>query len=314
MEIPVYVFAGFLESGKTQFIREILGDPNFTEDECTLLLICEEGIEEYEDAFLRENNTVSVVVEDESELTPETLTALAQQHKPDRILIEWNGMWPLVDLSSKVLPESMPIYQIVTTICGATWGTYSANMGTRMLDHIANADLVVFNRSSEEDKAAIREKNIRAMNPRATIFFEDADGNTEDYMDGMDLPFDLDAPVIEIRNEDYGIWYVDAMNDPKKYEGKTVRIIGMVHRGKDFPPNVFVPGRFGMVCCADDITFIGFMCKAPALLTVQQEDWVSVTAKIKVEYYPQFRADAPMLYATEIRPAEKPDPDLVYFN
>ena len=36
--IPVYVFTGFLESGKTKFIQDILADPNFTENERTELL------------------------------------------------------------------------------------------------------------------------------------------------------------------------------------------------------------------------------------------------------------------------------------
>ncbi|MGE4548044.1 MAG: TIGR03943 family protein [Intestinibacillus sp.] len=313
MEIPVYVFAGFLESGKTRFICEVLGDENFTEDEVTLLLVCEEGIEEYDEAFLRQARTVPVVIGSREDMNPAVLEALLKEHRPDRVMIEWNGMWPLTDLV-ELLPEEMPIYQIVTTICGATWELYSANMGAQMLSHIANADLVVFNRSSEEDKEKIRAKNIRAMNPRATIFFEDEDGNPEDYMEGMDLPFDLDAPVIEIRDEDYGLWYIDAMNNPQKYEGKTVRITGMVHRGKEFPKDTFVPGRFGMVCCADDVTFIGFLCKTPAAAALREEAWVRVTATMRTEYYAQFRADAPVLYATAIQPAEKPDPDLVYFN
>lgn len=314
MEIPVYVFAGFLESGKTSFIREVLSDPNFTEDEHTLLLTCEEGIETLDDAFCARTNTVSVVIARQEDLTPATLAVLGAKYQPDRVIIEWNGMWPLSDLTQKMLPEEMPIYQIVTTVCGATWELYAANMGAQMLDHIAGADLVVFNRSSEEDKEKIRAKNIRAMNPRATIFFEDENGNPEDYTEGMELPFDLDAPVIEIRNEDYGLWYIDAMNDPQKYEGKTVRVTGMVHRGKKFPPDVFVPGRFGMVCCADDITFIGFLCKTPAAAILREESWVRVTATIHIEYYSQFRADGPVLYASAVEPAEKPDPDLVYFN
>ena len=46
MEIPVYLFTGFLESGKTSFIRDLLNDPNFAEGERTLLFLCEEGEEE----------------------------------------------------------------------------------------------------------------------------------------------------------------------------------------------------------------------------------------------------------------------------
>ncbi|WP_087065527.1 TIGR03943 family putative permease subunit [Intestinibacillus massiliensis] len=313
MEVPVYLFAGFLESGKTQFISEVLDDPNFTQDERTVLLVCEEGVTEYDEEMLRRTNTVKIVIESAEGLTKPALAAIAAKYKPDRAMIEWNGMWPIASLQD-ILPDEWPLYQVVTTICGATWELYSANMGAQMLDHIANADLVVFNRSSEADKEKIRAKNIRAMNPRATIFFEDEDGNPEDYMDGMELPFDLDAPVIEVKNEDYGLWYIDAMNDPEKYEGKTVQVTGMVYKSDGFAPDTFVPGRFGMVCCAEDVTFIGFLCKTPAAAALKNEAWVTVTAEVHSEYYPQFRADGPVLYATAIQPAEKPEPDLVYFN
>ena len=45
-QIPVYLFTGFLEAGKTKFIQETMEDPRFNEGERTLLLICEEGLEE----------------------------------------------------------------------------------------------------------------------------------------------------------------------------------------------------------------------------------------------------------------------------
>lgn len=313
MEVPVYVFTGFLESGKTSFITEVLTDENFTQDERTLLLICEEGIEEFDAQMLEDAKTIPVIIESLDALTPERLSALAEEYRPDRAMIEWNGMWPLVDLPER-LPQDWPVYQVVTTVCGATWALYSANMGALMLDHIANADLVVFNRCSDEDKEAIRAKNIRAMNPRATIFFEDADGNPEDYMDEMDLPFDLDAPVIEITDENYGLWYIDALNDPEKYDGKTVRVTGMAYKSPDYPADTVIVGRFGMVCCADDITFIGFLCKTAAAPALKDKAWITVTAEVRAEHYPQFRADGPVLYATAIQPAEKPDPELVYFN
>ncbi|NCB29117.1 MAG: TIGR03943 family protein [Clostridia bacterium] len=313
-EVPVYVFTGFLESGKTSFIREVLDDPNFTQGERTLYLLCEEGEGALDEVLLRRTNTVAIVIDDMSMLTPAYFEQLAMEYKPDRAIIEWNGMWEIADLPEKCLPESWPVYQIVTTVNAATWELYSQNMGPRMFDHITNADMVVFNRASDAEKEKIRAKNIRAMNPRANIFFEDENGEPEDYMDNTELPFDLDAPVIEVSDLDFGLWYVDAMNDPEKYTDKTVKITGMVYKSKDFPADVFVPGRFAMVCCADDVTFVGFLCHSPEAAQYQQEDWVTVTARIKTEYYPQYRGDGPVLYATEITRAKKPDPELVYFN
>lgn len=312
MEVPIYVFSGFLESGKTSFIEEVLDDPSFTQGERTLLLVCEEGEREFSAELLRRTNTVQLIIENEDMLTPAYFEELAEHYAPDRAMIEWNGMWPLARLQ-EILPESWLVYQIVSTINGATWELYSQNMGAQMFDHITNADMVVFNRASEEHKEKIRAKNIRAMNPRATIFFENEDGTPEDYMDGAELPFDMEADVIEVSNEDFGLWYVDAMNDPAKYEGKTVKITGMVYKSEEFPQNVFVPGRFAMVCCADDVTFVGFLCHSAAAHTLKTEDWVTVTAEIKTEYYPQYRGDGPVLYATDVSPTQKADPELVYF-
>ncbi len=313
MEIPVYLFTGFLEGGKTSFIREILSDENFTQDEKTLLLLCEEGVEELDEVFLKRWNTVAVPIEDESALTRTYCQLLTRQHRPDRVIVEYNGMWP-TDTLDIAFPNAWKLYQVITSINAETFEMYLNNMGAKMLEHIGFADLVVFNRCTDATKEFIRSKNIRAMNPRATIFLEDNNGNSEDYAEGMPPPFDLDAPVVEISDLDYGLWYMDAMNDPARYEGKTVKIKGMVFRGKNFPEDEFVPGRFGMVCCADDVTFIGFICRSKQAKALAQESWVTVTAEVAVEYYPQYRGDGPVLYATKIEPAEKPEEELVYFN
>lgn len=313
MEIPVYLFTGFLEGGKTTFIREILSDENFTQDEKTLLILCEEGIEELDEVFLKRYNTVAVTIENETDLTRSYCQLLTRQHRPDRVIIEYNGMWS-TDALDVAFPKEWQLYQVVDSINAETFEMYVNNMGPKMLEHISFADLVVFNRCTDATKDFIHSKNIRAMNPRATIFLEDNEGNSEDYAEGMPPPFDLDAPLIEISDLDYGLWYMDAMNDPSKYEGKTVRIKGMVYRGKKFAENEFVPGRFGMVCCAEDVTFIGFICRYMQAATLKPESWVTVTAKVAVEYYPQYRGDGPVLYATSIEPAEKPEEELVYFN
>ncbi len=313
MEVPVYAFAGFLESGKTSFMKETLGDPNFTEDERTLVLLCEEGEEEFDTELLQRTNAILVTIESQEELNPAHLMTLAAQYQPDRVLLEWNGMWPIAELGV-CLPQDWNVYQIVTIINSQTFELYSANMGTRMLEQIANAELVVLNRANEAIRETLRARNLQAMNPRATFYFDNEDGTAEEYMDSSELPFDLDAPVIEISDENYGVWYIDAMQSPEKYVGKTVKVTGMVYKGKDFAPDTFVPGRFGMVCCADDITFIGFLCQSEEAAKYQQEDWVTVTATIQTAYYAQFRGDAPVLYATHIEPAQKADPELVYFN
>lgn len=312
-KIPVYIFNGFLESGKTSFVREIMSDPNFAEGEKTLFIQCEEGIEEFSDAEKEKFNLVSAAIESPEDVSPAAFKKLETEHVPERILIEYNGMWKIDDLIP-CFPARWELFQIVTTVNAETFPVYSNNIGAMMFEHLSTADLIIFNRCTDENKEAIYEKNIRAMNPRATIFLDGVDGSSEDYNKNMPLPFDIDADIIEISDKDYGIWYVDAMGEPAKYDGKTVRFTGMVYTGDNIPKNTFVPGRFGMVCCADDISFIGFLCKWNKADTLKKKDWVTVTASISVDVLPQYKGEGPVLNAIEVLPAEKIKDELVYFS
>ena len=270
--IPVYVFTGFLESGKTKFIKEILADPNFTENEVTALLLCEEGIEEYDEKWLAHYGTALVPVESEDRLTPNILKRIEQKYNPDRIIVEYNGMWKLESLM-QAFPARWELYQIITTVDATTFEVYSNNIGPQMFEHITTADMVVFNRCTD----ALKE-------------------------------------MLYIKPEDYGLWYIDATGEPEKYDGKTVRFLAQVYRGKDVPAGSFVPGRFGMVCCADDVTFLGFICRYDRAEELGVRDWVTVTASVTVETLPQYRGEGPVLHAIEVVPAEKAKEDIVYFN
>lgn len=311
--IPVYVFTGFLESGKTRFIREILADPGFTSGEKTLLLQCEEGVEELSEDELLDYTTVAVPIESRAALNPAALKKLEQLHAPDRVLVEYNGLWKLEDLEA-AFPARWELYQIVTTVDASTFALYSNNLGPMMFEHITTADLVVFNRCTDALKDMLYQKNIRAMNPRAAIYLDSVDGSSEDYNQNMPLPFDVEADVIDITDADYGLWYIDAMGNPGKYDGKTVRFTGMVFRGEGVPVGYLVPGRFGMVCCAEDVSFLGFLCEYQGADTLQTRDWVRVTASITVEALAQYRGEGPVLHAVEVTPAQAPAEELVYFN
>ena len=199
MAIPVYMFAGFLESGKTSFIASVLQDPGFTRDENTLIIQCEEGETEYEPDMLKKTHSVVECIEDEDEYNEETLRAFVRKHHPDRVIIEMNGMWDL-DAAIGRTPKVLEIYQIITTVNAETFDLYAKNMGQRMLQHITDADMVVFNRATEETRQLIRDRNVRSMNPQASLYFENDDGTSEDYGAGMPPPYDMDAPVIEIED------------------------------------------------------------------------------------------------------------------
>ncbi len=309
--IPVYVFTGFLESGKTRFIEEILEDPNFTENEHTMLLLCEEGLEEYDEELLYRCSTVIEPVEEP--LTPEKLKKLELKNDPDRVIVEYNGLWKLEQLIA-LMPARWELYQIITVVDASTFELYSNNLGPMMFEHITTADLVVFNRCTDELKKMLYDKNIRAMNPRATIYLDGVDGSSEDYARNMPLPFDINASVIDVSPEDYGLWYIDASGSPEKYDGKTVRFLAQAYVSGKLPKNAFVPGRFGMVCCAEDISFLGFLCMYNGVSALKNREWVMVTASITVEELAQYRGPGPVLHASKVVPADAPEEDIVYFN
>lgn len=173
----------------------------------------------------------------------------------------------------QAFPARWELYQIITTVDATTFEVYSNNIGPQMFEHITTADMVVFNRCTDALKEMLYKKNIKAMNPRAAIYLDDLNGNSEDYSRNMPLPFDIDADIIDIKPEDYGLWYIDATGEPEKYDGKTVRFLAQVYRGKDVPAGSFVPGRFGMVCCADDVTFLGFICRYDRAEELGVRDW-----------------------------------------
>ena len=207
MAIPVYMFAGFLESGKTSFIASVLQDPGFTRDENTLIIQCEEGETEYEPDMLKKTHSVVECIEDEDEYNGDTLRAFVRKHHPDRVIIEMNGMWNL-DAAIERTPKVLEIYQIITTVNAETFDLYAKNMGQRMLQHITDADMVVFNRATEETRQLIRDRNVRSMNPQASLYFENDDGTSEDYGAGMPPPYDMDAPIVEVEDHQFGIFEV----------------------------------------------------------------------------------------------------------
>lgn len=311
MEIPVYLFTGFLESGKTLFIQETIQDPNFSRGEKTLIILCEEGMQELEADFLKKNNSHVVMVEEEEQLTEEFLKEMSVKYDPDRVFIEYNGMWDTKIILDMQLPKYWEVIQMITLINGETYEAFMSNMRSLLVNHYTESDMVIFNRCLKEMDFAAFRRSVKAVNKKAQVYFEGEDidpQNTAEF-----LPFDMEADIIEIADEDYGIWYLDAMDNPKKYNGKTVEFTGIVFKSKHLAQGNFVPGRHAMTCCADDISFIGFICKSQNAEKLHHKQWVRLTAEIRVEYRKEYKGKGPVLYAKKLAACEKPDEELVYF-
>ena len=309
MDIPVYLVAGFLDGGKTNFINGVLED-GFAREDRTLLICCEEGEEEYNPHAL--DNVTVVTVEDEEELKCSLLKEWEKQYKPKQVIIEYNGMWQMERLYREVLPANWVLYQIMTMVKADTFEMYARNMGQLMMEKVTNADLLVFNRATPELREALRKRNLRMVNRRADIFFENDDGTSEDYLTGDECPFDLSQDVVEIPDEDFGVWYVDVMDHPERYEGKLVHMKLMMCHSKKYP-GIHCPGRFAMVCCENDIQFLGLVAKGDGLDALENRDWIEVTAKMAVEKHKAYKGKGPVMNILSLSPCGKPSQEVVTF-
>ena len=307
MDIPVYAVTGFLDAGKTDFINGILQD-GFARQDKTLLICCEEGDEEYDVQAL--GNVEVVMLDDEEQFTKDALRELEKKHKPKQVLIEFNGMWPFEKLNE--LPANWILYQIMNFVYGPSFDVMARNMGQLMMEKIKNADLLVFNRCTPEVAAALRKRNLRMVNRRAEMYVEYEDGTSEDYVNADVCPFDVSQNPIEIPDDDFGVWYVDAMDHPEHYDGKRLHMKAIMCHSKKYP-GVFVPGRFAMVCCANDTQFLGVVARGDALKSYKNRDWIDITATCKKEYFEAYQGDGPILYIEDVKPCEKPQQEVVTF-
>ena len=300
--MPVFLINGFLEAGKTQFLEFTMDQEYFQTEGKTLLIVCEEGDTEYDEKKLKKHQTAVVYVDELSKLTPAYLNELEVIYRPERVLLEWNGMWNQDELK---LPDDWNIYQQITIIDGSTFDLYIQNMKPLLGAMLRNSELVIVNRCDgiADEKLTSYRRTIRAMSRESEIVLEDKNGEIEQATLEEDLPYDINADVIEIKPADYGIWYIDCMDQPERYKGKVVEFTAMVMKSSNFPKHYFVPGRMAMTCCEADMTFLGFMCKWKDAEKYKTKEWVKVRAKVGVEYQRDYHGEGPVLYAENVEKA-----------
>ena len=312
VQIPVYVFTGFLDSGKTKFIQETLEDPRFNAGERTLLLIFEEGEEEYDiSAYPHQNVYLEVL--DQQTVTQKELKALAKKYKAQRVVAELNGMQLVGDIYSR-FPEDWVVAQEVMFADATTIMSYNANMRNLVMDKLVGGQMVVFNRLKPGEDTMHLHKLVRAANRKMDFLYDYLDGTTAFDEIEDPLPFDINAPVITVKDEDYALWYRDVTEEPQKYAGKTVSFKGQVALLRREKEGMFAPGRFVMTCCVDDIQFCGVPCRYPQAKSLTPRGWVNVKATISAENHPLYQGDlGPVLTAIEVTPADPADPDVATF-
>ena len=306
-EVSVYLFLGFLESGKTKFIQETLEDKRMENGENTLLLICEEGEEEYAPKKFGINNVAVVTLESAAELTEENLGAITKKYDAQRVIVEYNGTW-LIQQFFDAMPENWVINQMMTFFDANTFLNYNANMRQLVFDKIQMTQMVVFNRFKGEMNKEEFHKIVRGISRRPDIVYEYVGGKAEFDEIEDPLPYDINAPVIEIEDRDFAWFYRDMAENTKNYINKTVKFKGMAAVSKKVPKGYIVLGRHIMTCCEADIAYDGFAVKCNKLLEdIATRDWLTVTAKIGYEYNSVYRTQGPVLSAIKLERTAPPE-------
>ncbi len=318
MEIPVYLFTGFLESGKTHMIHETLADKRFQNKERTLVLLCEEGEEEY-DTSAYKGNVFIEKIELPSELNTDNLLSLFRKHKAERVMVEYNGMW-MIKLLYDALPEEWFVYQEVMCVDSTTFKTYNANMRSLMYDKFQGCSVVFYNRCTDETDIMELHSAARAVSRSVGIVYEYTDGRIKQDDIEDPLPFDLDAPLVEIEDRDYAIWYRDMAESMEtggkspRYEGKLFKVKGFVLPDKSLPKNSFAFGRMVMTCCAEDISFHGMIAVSDKNEDYKQGTWLILTARLNFEKTKLYRGYGPVFHIISAEKTDAPDDPVATFQ
>ncbi len=320
-EMPVYLFTGFLDAGKTTFIQDALESEDFGEGEQTLLLLFEEGEVEYEPErfFTEGGESVSIErIEEESDLSPFLLNSMAKECGATRVIIEWNGMWELANLYEN-MPRHWVIYQQLMLVDAGTFLMYNQNIRQRTFEQMQGAELVAFNRCQRGDdfeswKLEVH-KICRVANRRSQIIYEF--GPNDILMDDIQdpLPYDMTKELLDISDEDYAEWYRDINENQDNYEGKEIIIKGRAVVGEDLPPGKFIFGRHVMTCCEADIQFAGLLCRfdAEPVARLENGEWVQIRAKIRNEHDPVYGEVGPVMYCSEVAQVAPCQPEVATF-
>ncbi len=308
--IPVYMLTGFLESGKTTMIKSMLSDPDFSAGQRTLILCCEDGENEYEPEELQKYNAKMVMFDEQSDMTSLKLKELNRSYRPERVIIEYNSIWTIEFISRLRLPPLWEWVQVITLADATTFENYMTNMRNILTDPMKEADLILVNRCQPEFRKSYWRKQMRAMNPSATILFENMDGSSEDGVSDEDLPYNVNAPVIDISDEHFGVFYLDSMEHPERYDGKVIRAVGQPFPHARLSKGFYYFGRYAMTCCANDIQKAGWICKGKQ--SPSASAFIRLTAKCEKATDPDGRTTL-ILHETSAEPAQAPKDKYVSF-
>ena len=298
-KIPVFFIDGFLDSGKTTFIIDTLKDDEF--DGKTLILVCEDGEVEYDTKELKEKwNTDVEYFSGQDAFDYKVIDGMLKTYKPDRVIIEMNGMW---DLQQLQFPRQLDIMQLIYFIDASTFGVYFTNMRQKFVDVIQRAGVVAFTKVTDaKTQLEPYRSALKIINPNTMYMILNEDMKAFDAFEEP-LPYDIEAPVIEIKDEDYATFYIDTFDHKDRYEGKVVEYNTQVFKSKKLPEGTIIGGRKVMNCCANDIQLCGFLVKSTLGKDLKDRSCIKIRAKLVYEYSEEYQEEEVMLEPISIEEA-----------
>lgn len=299
IQTRVYIFTGFLESGKTSFISDTILNQGFGDDEKTLIVACEDGETAFDIPALKNENTDVVFIDSEEDMSYENMLHLHQQYKPTQVMIEYNGMWDPAQFINEYCPEQWQVVQILTTINAETFDLYYNNMRSQFVFHITGSDLVIVNRCDQNTKKYPIRGSIKSLNPMCQIIYENKNRQIEE-LTANDLPYNLQDDYIEVNDIDYGIFCMHIMEDPSLYENKTIKIKGKFIGKDKLLKNGFILGREAMVCCSEDMQLLGLVCISPLADKLIKDEWLIVEGTIGLEFDKSLGNNIPILHVDRL--------------
>lgn len=310
----VYFVTGFLDSGKTSLVCSWTDGERFKNAKI-VIIATEEGEEEY----IKENYPSAdpiVVTADTEDINAQFTYAIERKYSPDIVFIEWNGsVSPSKFFEECDVPERWALAASIVTIDTSTYADYFRNMQAIFADYFRYADTVIFNRVDEDtDNLPKLRSTVKSINPGISINFLDNDNlvvNIEDH-----LPFNLDDNPCVIKNEDFGLFYTDALDNYKRYNGKNVTLVGQALIFREMRGRAFALSRRAYTCCSDDIGQINLLCFLEYGSNFPANQWIKVTGQIR--YYEDDsqgkKIAIPCITVNDYCLTGAPENDIVYFN
>lgn len=312
MIIPVFICTGFLDSGKTTLVKETLMEQDWILPGRTLLICCEEGEIGYSQEYLDSKNMVLHRIREMEQLTPAFFKNCSKKYRPVQVVIEYNGMWKLADLLSIKYPHNWELQGVYSTVNGQTLDMYLKNMRNMLMEQLTESELIVINRCSEGvDRSGFR-RAVKVQNPMAQLIFEDVNGRIMQPSQ-EDLPYDITGEQIEIEDEDFGIWYVDAYDHPDHYIDKEICFKAQIFRPKGMGEDMFVPVRKIMTCCAADMRYYGYPCRLEKTAEWDKKTYYQIRARFAYETV-AFGNEQPVLYLINMEETVPPREEVVYLG